>query len=63
MYLNYFSSTTTETSKLVQMVYHSTCALLEIIEQWNEYQDIQALSNMGAVHSDKHIHRIKKDGW
>ena len=40
MYLDCFSSATTETSKLVQIVYHSACALSEIIEQWNEYQDI-----------------------
>ena len=63
MYLDCFSSAITEASKLVQIVYHSACTLSKIIEQWNEYQDIQALSNMGAVHSDKHIHRIKKDGW
>ena len=47
-----------KTSKLVQIVYHPACALSEIIEQWNKYQDTQALSNIGTVYSDKHIHRI-----
>ena len=28
-----------KTSELVQILYHPTCALSEIIEQWNKYQD------------------------
>ena len=47
-----------KTSKLVQIVYHSTCVLLEIIEQYNKHQDIQAFSNIGVVHNDNHIYRI-----
>ena len=47
-----------KTSKLVEIIYHPACALLEIIEQWNKYQDTQALSNIDAVRNDKHIHRI-----
>ena len=47
-----------KTSKLVQIVYHLVCALLEIIEQWNKYQGTQTLSNIGAIHSDKDIHII-----
>ena len=46
-----------KTLKLVQIVYHSACALSEIIEQWNKYQDTQALSNIVTVNNEKHIHK------
>ena len=45
-----------KTPKSVQIMYHPACALSEIIEQWNKYQDTQALSIIGIVHNDKHIH-------
>ena len=47
------------TSKLVQIVYHPTCTLSEIIEQWNIYIKTPThYQNIGAVHSDKHIYKI-----
>ena len=47
-----------KTLKLVQIVYHPARFIKNNRTMKHIYQDTQALSNIGAVHNDNHIHRI-----